>query len=199
MKNYGLLTLLLLLLTLPLGKTSEAKLLIIPPQEMINQSSLIVIGTVTKREYSEETRQVVISIDRVVKGTIQQKEIVFKRNKPNMYGWLGFDFPEKGTTIMVLLQQNNELTLTGDTNAVAVLDQHQVKLHNGFTMGQYTPEKYEDAYNSYLAANGGTELPAVEANNKQQFPTFIIISFIIGCLAAAIFLMVRTLKRKRLN
>jgi hypothetical protein len=38
-----------------------------------------------------------------------------------MYGWLEFDFPETGTRIMVLLQQNDQLTLTGDANAVAVL------------------------------------------------------------------------------
>lgn len=62
MKKCGLFTLLLLFLLLPFCKTSEAKLNIISPQQMIALSSHIVIGTVTKKEYTEELRQVEISV-----------------------------------------------------------------------------------------------------------------------------------------
>lgn len=54
MKKCGLLTLLFLFFLLTFSKTTEAKLSIISPQEMIEQSSLIVIGTVMKKEYSKE-------------------------------------------------------------------------------------------------------------------------------------------------
>jgi hypothetical protein len=96
MKKVGLLLLLLLVITVnPFVQTVEAKLSIIPPQDMINQSDLIVIGTVTKKNYSEENRDVAFSIDTILKGDTNQKEIVLKRDKPVMYGWLGFNFPTK--------------------------------------------------------------------------------------------------------
>ncbi|CAM4429877.1 hypothetical protein L1N85_26890 [Paenibacillus alkaliterrae] len=221
MKKCGLLALVLLFLLLPFSNTTEAKLSIIPPQDMIEQSSLIVIGHVTKKEYSEEERQVVISVETVIKGKIKQKYIYLKRGKPPMYGWLGFDFPEQGTRIMVLLQQNDQLTLTGDANAVAVLDDNNVRLYKGFTMGQFTPEKYESTYKAYLDVQSsqitsdkmndknvtsmpvmisynGETMPAVEAK-QETFTTLKNTSIILGCIVATIFFIYRILKRKRQN
>jgi hypothetical protein len=222
MKKCGLLTLVFLFLLLPFSNTTEAKLIIISPQDMIEQSSLILIGHVTKKEYSEEERQVVISVETVVKGKIKQKEIYLNRDKPPMYGWLGFDFPETGTRIMVLLQQNDQLTLTGDANAVAVLDDNNVRLYKGSTMGQFTPDKYEDTYKAYLDDvqssqitsdkindknvtsmpvmtnyNGGT-MPAVEVK-QQTFTTLKNTSIILGCIVVTMFFLYRILKRKRQN
>jgi hypothetical protein len=221
MKKCGMLTLVLLFLIVSFSKTTEAKLSIIPPQQMIEQSSLIVIGTVTKKEYSEEQRQVSISVESVVKGKTQQKEIHLKRDKPVMYGWLGFDFPETGTRIMVLLQQNDQLTLTGDVNAVAVLDGNNVKLYNGSTMGQWTPEQYEETYKAYLeiqstqmtsdkmndksgittlamTRNNGALIPIVEAK-QQIFTTLINTVLILGGFVVTMFLIYRIFKRKRQN
>jgi hypothetical protein len=221
MKKCGMLTLVLLFLIVSFSKTTEAKLSIVPPQKMIEQSSLIVIGTVTKKEYSEEQRQVSISVESVVKGKTQQKEIHLKRDKPVMYGWLGFDFPETGTRIMVLLQQNDQLTLTGDVNAVAVLDGNNVKLYNGSTMGQWTPEQYEETYKAYLdiqstqmtsdkmndksgittlamTRNNGALIPNVEAK-QQIFTTLINTVLILGGVVVTMFLIYRILKRKRQN
>jgi hypothetical protein len=221
MKKCGMLTLVLLFLIVSFSKTTEAKLSIVPPQKMIEQSSLIVIGTVTKKEYSEEQRQVSISVESVVKGKTQQKEIHLKRDKPVMYGWLGFDFPETGTRIMVLLQQNDQLTLTGDVNAVAVLDGNNVKLYNGSTMGQLAPEQYEETYKAYLdiqstqmtsdkmndnsgiitlamTRNNGALIPNVEAK-QQIFTTLINTVLILGGFVVTMFLIYRILKRKRQN
>jgi hypothetical protein len=221
MKKCGMLTLVLLFLIVSFSKTTEAKLSIVPPQEMIEQSSLIIIGTVMKKEYSEEQRQVSISVESVVKGKTKQKEIHLKRDKPVMYGWLGFDFPETGTRIMVLLQQNDQLTLTGDVNAVAVLDGNNVKLYNGSTMGQWTPEQYEETYKAYLdiqstqmtsdkmndksgittlamTRNNGALIPNVEAK-QQIFTTLINTVLILGGFVVTMFLIYRILKRKRQN
>jgi len=69
-----------------------------------------------------------------------------------MYGWLGFDFPDVGTRVMVLMQQSSSLVLTGEVNSVAIVEDNQkVKLYQGTTMGQWTPELYEEAYSAYLA------------------------------------------------
>jgi hypothetical protein len=150
MKKCGLFTIALLLFLTTFINTSEAKLIIMPPQEMIKQSTLIVIGTVSKKEYFEQQRQISISVETVVKGKTKQKEIDLIKDKPLMYGWLEFDFPEPGTRVMVLLQQNEKLTLTGDANAVALLDNNNVRLYNGSTMGQWTPEQYEETYKAFL-------------------------------------------------
>jgi hypothetical protein len=190
MKKYRLSVLVLLFLLLTFSNTTEAKLVIISPQDMIDQSGLIVIGYVTQKKYSEEERQVVISVETIVKGETEQKEISFKRNKPPMYGWLGFDFPEKGTRIMVLLQQNDQLTLTGDANAVAVLDDNNVSLYKGITMGQFTPENYEDTYKSYLDAHS-----SLITSDKMLKNT----SIILGSIVVSMFFIFGILKRKRQN
>ncbi|WP_080832402.1 hypothetical protein [Cohnella massiliensis] len=208
MKKCSLLILMILLILLSFSKITEAKLSIIPPQDMIKQSSLIIIGTVTKKEYSEEQRQVRISVEAVVKGENQQTEITLKRDKPPMYGWLGFDFPEVGARIMVLLQQNDKLTLTGDVNAVAVLDgNNNVKLYKGSTMGQWTPERYEETYKAFLDEQSSRMIsvttddtkgimPAVEAN-QQSSTAFASMLIITGCIVATLFVIYRILKRNK--
>jgi hypothetical protein len=208
MKKSGLLTLVLLFFLIPLSKI-EAKLTIISPQEMVEQSSLIIIGTVTKKEYTEEKRLVSISVETVVKGKSQQKEIQLKRDKPLMYGWLGFDFPETGSRVMLLLQQNDQLTLTGDVNAVSVLDDSNFRLYKGTTMGKWAPEQYEKSYKAYLDKqssqmsdkmneNGVTITPSTETK-QQTFNTLINKILILGGFVVTMFLIYRILKRKRQN
>lgn len=138
---------LLLVITFYPFQTAEAKLLIIPPQKMIDGSDLIVIGTVTKKNYSEVNREVAFSIDTILKGDTKQKEIVLKRDKSHMYGWLGFDFPDEGK-ILVLLRQYE---LTGDTNSVAIVNKDDtVQLYHGATMGNWTPKHYEETYQVFI-------------------------------------------------
>jgi len=220
MKKSGLLMLVLFFLLLPLSKITEAKLSIIPPKEMIEQSSLIVIGTVTKKEFSEEQREVSISVEKVLKGNIQEKVIDLKREKPLMYGWLNFDFPETGTKILIFLQQSNQLTPTGDANAIAVLDGNNLTLYKGSTMGQWTPKQYEEAYQAYLDLqstqnksdtnvpnfpvttsykmnNDGVTMPSAEAK-PQVFSPFNT-SIILGGIGVVLFFIYLILKRKRPN
>jgi hypothetical protein len=214
MKKSGLFTLVLLFVLITFIKTTEAKLTIIAPDGMIEESNLIVIGTVTKKEYSEQQRQVSISIETVVKGKTNKTEINLKRDKPPMYGWLEFDFPETGTKIMVLLQQNDQLTLTGDANAVAVLDDNNVRLYNGATMGQWKPEQYEETYKAFLDKSMQSSLstmPIDKSNDKGETTIFDIklhhlehkidvlinIALIVGVVLVTGFLFYRILNRKR--
>jgi hypothetical protein len=212
MKKCGMVTLVLMLFIISFTETSEAKLLIISPQTMVEQSTLIVIGTVTKKEYTEQQRQISFSVESVIKGKTKQKEIDLKRNKPPMYGWLGFDFPETGTRIMVLLQQADQLTLTGDVNAVAVLDGNNVRLYKGSTMGKWTPKKYEETYQAFLDKNIESSTSPVNKSNvkgetttdtakQQTIKSGVLINTLILIIlgVATIFIVYRILKRKRFS
>lgn len=170
MKKIGFL-LLLLVITFNPFQIAEAKLSIIPPQDMISKSDLIVIGTVTKKDYSEETREVAFSIDTILKGGTKQKEIVLKRDKSHMYGWLGFDFPDKGTKILVLLRMYTDigLSLTGDTNSVAIVNKDDtVQLYHGAIMGNWTPKNYEETYQAFLDKKNESKQDKVSQDFSQK-------------------------------
>lgn len=212
MKKCGLLTLICAFLSITFIKTIEAKLTIIPPQEMVQQSTLILIGNITKKEFSDEHRLVSISIETVVKGQTNQTEIVLQKDRPPMYGWLGFDFPEIGTRVMVLLQQqNDQLKLTGDANAVAVLEDNNVRLYKGMTMGQWSPEQFERTYQGQLEKstasaqsavvklNGTTILGVKPHHLIHKVGVLINIAVIIGLVAATSFFVYRTFKHNRLK
>lgn len=131
-----------------------------------------------------------------------------------MYGWLEFDFPEPGTRVMVLLQQNENLTLTGDANAVALLDDNNVRLYKGSTMGQWTPEKYEETYKEFLDKSmlsspmptdkfnddGETSIFDVKLHHlKHKVIVLICTAIILGVVVIFIYFTYRILKRKKKN
>lgn len=133
----------------------EARIVVMSPQDMINYSKHIVIGTITEKNYSEDKREVTLTVDSVLKGTLKQKNIVFKMNKGHMYGgWIGFDFPDKGTKVMVILDEEFlGLSLLGDGNSVAVIEDNKVKeIYNGVTAG-WKPEQYLPIYQEFLDKN----------------------------------------------
>lgn len=57
-----------------------AKMSIISPIEMILKSDHIIIGIIKKRDFKEEHREVAISVDAVLKGMINRKEVVLQRD-----------------------------------------------------------------------------------------------------------------------
>jgi hypothetical protein len=138
-------------LLFPSLNTVEAKLTIIPPQRMIDGADFIIIGTITKKVFSEQNREVQFTINSVLKGEIKQKEMTLNQDLPHMYGWLGFDFPDKGSKVMVFLGKYNSGTfLEGDTNSVATIENNQVHLYHGATMGGWTPKLYDAAYQAFF-------------------------------------------------
>jgi hypothetical protein len=212
MKKSGLFMLILLFFLITFSKTISAKLTIIPPEDMVEQSTLIVVGTITKKEYSQKHREVGISVQTVVKGTTEQKEINLKLDEPPMYGWLGFDFPDTGTKILVLLRQNDQFTLTGETNAVAILEDHNVKLYRGTTMGQWTTEQYEKTYKAFLEKSimssptskdqlinkGETTIFGVKSHHLEYKMVMLInLAIIVGIVLITILLLYRISKHKK--
>lgn len=174
MRRYSWLTWVLCIFLLLFANQAEAKLTIIPPSDMIEQSSLIVIGTIKDKQFSDDQRQVTLAVETWLKGSLQDKELVLQRDKYLMYGWLGFDFPDKGTRVMVLLQQSDPFVLTGETNSVAVLEgKHNVKLYKGTTMGQWTTELYEEAYSAFLEKRMSSLLAPKSVDNSNDIATIL--------------------------
>jgi hypothetical protein len=140
-------------------QAAEAKLLIYSPQETIDSSDLIFMGTVAKKEYFESSAAATISVDKILKGETADNEIVLKyrdmvRNKPVAKSWFPFIVPDEGTKIMLLLRkgESDEYRPTADANSIAVLeDGGNVKLHQ-VKIGQWTQVDYERAYQALLIA-----------------------------------------------
>lgn len=60
----------------PLLPQLNAKMSVISPEDMIGKSDYIVVGIIKNRDYTEQHREVTISIDTVLKGEIDQNQIV---------------------------------------------------------------------------------------------------------------------------
>jgi hypothetical protein len=115
---------------------AQSKLVILSPKEMIKDSDLIVTGVVEQKFYRTESRKVVISVNRVLKGRTTQR-MLYLEGQRRPYGWVGFDFPESGTKVMLLMKKNG---LTSDANNIAVVDSKGVKLfHPIMPGGKYIP------------------------------------------------------------
>lgn len=133
---------------------ANARLSVIPPHEMISNSDYIIVGTVTEKNYSENHRKVKISIESFLKGNINEQELILEQDKPPLYGWLNFDFPEEGTRVLVLMQKEKGYFLTGDANSVVVIKNNgNIELYNGRSMNNFTIKQYEDAYTSFFKKN----------------------------------------------
>ncbi len=144
----------IILLIFMMTDIANARLSVIPPHEMISNSGYIIVGTVIEKNYSENHREVRISIESSLKGNINEEELVLELDKPPMYGWLNFDFPEEGTRVFVLMQRAKGYFLTGDANSVSVIKNNSnVELYNGKSMNNFTIKQYEDAYTSFFKEN----------------------------------------------
>lgn len=132
----------------------QARLLVVSPKHMIESLNLIFVGKVVEKSYSEEKRKVRLEVKCVLKGNLDESELTLEREKPVMYGWLGFDFPDVGSKVFVLLDKSDKEYSTVDVNYVATInDDGNIQLYNGMTMNSYTPEKYAEEYESFYKEN----------------------------------------------
>ncbi|SEB92737.1 hypothetical protein [Paenibacillus sp. GP183] len=130
----------------------------ITPQQLIDMSDLIVVGEIKKKNYEDKHIQVFISVESVLQGKITEKEIVLNRDL-NMIHDYTFDFPEKGTKIMVLLKKkypNVGLSLTY-ANSICELKENKVTLYKGMDFRSknkghevfWSPRDYEATYQAF--------------------------------------------------
>jgi hypothetical protein len=151
----------LLTLFLLTNQTVDAKMAIYSPQEIIDNSDYILVGKIKKNvtsekhyaQFSEIHKELTISVDAVLKGEIVQKELVIKRVKRKDLlnpGEVSFDFPKRGTKVMLLLKNNtNGLSLTY-INSVCEINNNKVSLYRGIEFGSgevhWSTKDYEEAY-----------------------------------------------------
>lgn len=133
-----------------------AKMSFLPPERMITFSDNIIIWIIEDRNYNEDHRKVTISVNSNLKGQIETKEIVLVLEKPLMYGWHNFDFPTKGTKVLLFLSKSPEenlYNLASDGNNIAVIgNENDVELFNGVNTAN-TIEQYEYTYENFLEEN----------------------------------------------
>ncbi|WP_164826820.1 hypothetical protein, partial [Paenibacillus alginolyticus] len=180
MKRTGICVFAIICLTLlnPLLPQLNAKMSVISPQEMILKSDHIIVGIIKKQDFKEEHREVAISVDVVLKGKINQKEIVLKRDIDAMHIWNTFDFPEEGSKVMVLLRNTSDGYTPTYVNSVCIINNSKVHLYKGMGFGindvHWLPKDYEQAYQVFYE------------NSVSMRLTETIIQHQNGCRGAAV-------------
>ncbi|MDQ0897425.1 hypothetical protein [Paenibacillus sp. V4I7] len=139
-------------------QTVSAKMSIIPPQDMLNSSDYIVVGNVIKQNTADKYRavhkEITLSVEAVLKGEITQKEIVLKRDIRFHPGEVPYDFPKRGTKVMLLLRNNtNGLSLTYH-NSICVIQDHRLSLYKGIGFGDWSVNEYEETYQAFYDSAG---------------------------------------------
>ncbi|MCZ8517656.1 hypothetical protein O9H85_36120 [Paenibacillus filicis] len=156
MRKTGIGFILVICLTLlnPLLPTLNAKMTIYSPQDMIKNSDHILIGIIKKRKYEENYREVTISVETVLKGVLTQKEIVlsrvYRKDIINLSG-VRFEFPKKGSKVMLLLKNypNIGLSLTY-ANSICLMNNNKVSLYEGTEfVGNWKTTDYEKTYQTF--------------------------------------------------
>ncbi|CAN7612541.1 hypothetical protein [Paenibacillus sp. LjRoot56] len=167
MRKTGLCLTVLVCLTLlnPFPPQLRAKMSVFSPQDMIGISDYIVVGEIKKdiptkklnAEYTNIRKEVRISVESVLKGSMAQKEIVLKRDfRTDIMRTDGvdFNFPKKGTKVMLLLRdyERSGISLTY-ANSICVINKGKVQLYDGMGFGSkdvtFEPNDYEKACQTF--------------------------------------------------
>lgn len=124
------------------------------PTNMLERANVIIVGKVIRREYREDNRKVVISIEEVIKGKLAEKVLTFEQKKPGRYGWMGFEFPEINNKVFLLLHENPEdNSYRLGLNTIAVIDNEgKMKITDRTIINGMRPEDYAVEYEQYYQA-----------------------------------------------
>ncbi|MDQ0888568.1 hypothetical protein QFZ81_003656 [Paenibacillus sp. V4I9] len=155
MRRTGISVVIVICLTFlnPLLPQLNAKMSVISPEDMIGKSDHIVVGIIKNWDYTENHREVTISIDTVLKGDINQNQIVLKRDIDAMHRWVTFDFPKEGDKVMVLLRNTTNGYSPTYANSVCIIKNNRVYLFEGMGFGSnnmhWLPNDYEKTYQAF--------------------------------------------------
>lgn len=138
-----------------------AKMSIFSPQQMIDMSDYVVVGKIEKEliskkqntEYTAIHTEVTVSLESVLKGHISQKEIVLQhdsRTDRMRTDGVDFDFPKKGSKVMLLLKQGrNGIALTY-ANSICLINNNIVSLYIGTEfVGNWKITDYKNTYQTF--------------------------------------------------
>lgn len=138
-----------------LSDITYALLIVLSPEGMIEYSDFIFTGKVIEKNYAEDQRTVKIEIDRILKGDESIGELTLTRQNSEMYGWLGFDFPDPGNKVFVLLSKTEQGYMPCfDLNYVAVINKDEkIELYNGHIINGIQKEEYAAVYQKFFDEN----------------------------------------------
>lgn len=173
-----LISALLLVFTVFLPTGAFAILVILPPDQMIEKSDVILTGKIEQVKSAKEKREgqeAVIRIDRVLKQPESLDIEPYRKNgltvKEFIYttGAVIQAIPPAGTEVMVFLQvSGGELSFTSDSNNIAVMQNNRVtESYRGINSNE---SPYAEAYNKFLEDHprGAEEGKSLEDNGAGE-------------------------------
>lgn len=214
-RGFAISVLALFIMVFLLSDTANALLAISSPEGMIEQSNFVFTGIVVEKNYTEEQRTVKIEIDLILKGTESISELTLTRQKQKVYGWLGFDFPDVGNKVFVLLNksQQDEYMPCSALNYVAIVNKdNKISMYNGHNINGVVSEDYAAVYDKFyreniskaivvqkntLVANDGSILSVEPHENKDDKKPAVYI--LIGAFVVVIILSLLLLRKGKLS
>lgn len=154
-----------LLVITSLASPAEARLMAGGPDTVIENSTLILAGTVTGNMETEEERTFAFKVDHVLKGDYQKKEITLTEKKNPVYSWVHIRcVPEVNTKLLLFLRDkdNSYPYFSFDMNCIALIEGQKVTgLLGGSNVGindeYWEIEDYVKKYNAFLNNAGPVE------------------------------------------
>lgn len=169
MKLYRVIVLLILLLIIPLH--ANARLVILPPEEMLDGATLIIVGEVTeirKNQSENEGNVGTIKVDKILKGNIDRDTVTLKEQR-YITGTLLQGIPPVGTKVFVLLkdEEGDEPYFFADCNHIGIIENDSIiNIYTGINVDDYP---YIDKYNKYYQTNkGNAKVPKGRIEEKQS-------------------------------
>ena len=161
-----------LLIIMSLALPAQALLVAGGPDTIIENSTLILTGKVTKSMEKEEERTFTVKIDHVLKGDYQKEGITLTEKKNPVYGWVHIRrLPEINTELLLFLrdEDNGGPYFPFDMNCMALLEGQEVTgLLGGSNVGindeHWETGDYVRAYNAFLKSAGPAETQVSAVN-----------------------------------
>lgn len=144
---------------------AEARLMAGGPDTVIENSTLILTGTVTGNMETEEERTFALRVNHVLKGDYQKEEITLTEKKNPVYGWVhAYCVPEVNTELLLFLREvdNSYPYFSFDMNCIALIEGQKVTdLLDGSNVGindeHWEIGDYVKGYNAFLNNAGLVE------------------------------------------
>lgn len=136
------------------------------PQEIIDKSELIVVGTITKNLTGSNERSVTLEVDGVLKGSYNKNKLTLTMTKPADGKWLDFNFPAEGKQVFLPLIMNSstDYGFLSDLFNVGLIKSGKVKLFNPNNISSEALADYELVYTDYVKSNFKFEKAEEEAD-----------------------------------
>lgn len=153
-KVFRYFTALFLLIILFAGQNISALMAGAEPKIMVENSDLIIVGTVIDKSLNGDYVNSKVSVDRILKGKTTKKYIDITTSAQTHVDVVTYGFPDKGTKVMLLLRNEH---LFADFNNIAIVKSNKVKLFDGISFGyngaNWSQSLYEKEYDKLLQNN----------------------------------------------